>query len=116
LTTILTAALEHRKEGSAPLRPRGLVVGAGELGPDLAGVGVMQVVEDGQRLLPDLPGPRKVASCLVSVALGNLAEAAACYQRALSIAREIGDRFNEAEFLAHLARWCSAYPRLSQTV
>ena len=36
---------------------RGGVVGcAGELGADLTGVGVLQVVEDGQRLLPGLPG------------------------------------------------------------
>ena len=34
--------------------------------------------------------------------LGNLAEAAACYQRALSLYRESGDRFAEAEALTHL--------------
>ncbi len=34
--------------------------------------------------------------------LGNLAEAAACYQRALSLFRELGDRYNEAEILIHL--------------
>jgi tetratricopeptide (TPR) repeat protein len=34
--------------------------------------------------------------------LGNLAEAAACYQRALSIAREAGARFNEAGTLTRL--------------
>ena len=34
--------------------------------------------------------------------LGNLAEAAACYQRALSLYRESGDRFREADTLTHL--------------
>lgn len=34
--------------------------------------------------------------------LGNLAEAAACYRRALAIFREFGDRFNEADVLTHL--------------
>ena len=35
----------------------GMVVQAGELGADLADVGVLQVLEDGERLLPGLPGP-----------------------------------------------------------
>jgi tetratricopeptide (TPR) repeat protein len=34
--------------------------------------------------------------------LGNLAEAAACYQNAVSILRESGYRFNEADTLTHL--------------
>ena len=34
--------------------------------------------------------------------LGRLAEAAVCYQRALSLFREFGDRFYEAEILTHL--------------
>jgi hypothetical protein len=34
---------------------------AGELGADLAGVGVLQVLEDGQRRLPGLPGLRQLA-------------------------------------------------------
>jgi tetratricopeptide (TPR) repeat protein len=34
--------------------------------------------------------------------LGNFAEAAACYERALGIIREFGDRFSEAETLTHL--------------
>jgi tetratricopeptide (TPR) repeat protein/DNA-binding XRE family transcriptional regulator len=34
--------------------------------------------------------------------LGNLGEAAACYQRALDIFRDIGDRFNQAETLTNL--------------
>jgi tetratricopeptide (TPR) repeat protein len=40
--------------------------------------------------------------------LGNLGEAAACYQRALSLHREAGDRFTEAEGLAHLGETCQA--------
>ena len=54
-----------------PLRGRvrgGVVVGAGELGADLAGVGVPQVVEDGQRLLPGLPGLRQLAGGVARVA------------------------------------------------
>jgi tetratricopeptide (TPR) repeat protein len=34
--------------------------------------------------------------------LGNLSEAAACYQRALGIARELGHRRNEADTLTRL--------------
>jgi DNA-binding SARP family transcriptional activator/tetratricopeptide (TPR) repeat protein len=34
--------------------------------------------------------------------LGNLAEAAACYERALSLSREFGDRLGDAEILTHL--------------
>jgi tetratricopeptide (TPR) repeat protein len=34
--------------------------------------------------------------------LGNLGEAAACYQRALTLHREAGDRSTEAEALVHL--------------
>jgi tetratricopeptide (TPR) repeat protein len=34
--------------------------------------------------------------------LGNLAEAAACYQRALSLKREANARFDEADTLTHL--------------
>jgi hypothetical protein len=48
-----------RRARGASLRGRvlsGVVVCAGELGADLAGVGVLQVLEDGQRLLPGLLG------------------------------------------------------------
>jgi tetratricopeptide (TPR) repeat protein len=34
--------------------------------------------------------------------LGNLPEAAACYERALAIARELGNRWVEADTLTHL--------------
>jgi tetratricopeptide (TPR) repeat protein/transcriptional regulator with XRE-family HTH domain len=34
--------------------------------------------------------------------LGNLAEAADCYERALSLQRETGDRYGEADILSHL--------------
>ena len=58
---------------------------AAELGPDLAGVGALQIVEDVQGLLPGLPGsgpvPGRVAGvaemveCLgLAVALAELAE------------------------------------------
>lgn len=40
--------------------------------------------------------------------LGNLAEAAACYQRALSISRKLADRRNEASALTHLGDACQA--------
>lgn len=40
--------------------------------------------------------------------MGNLGEAAACYQHALSLHREAGDRFTEAEALAHLGETCQA--------
>jgi hypothetical protein len=46
-------------EGSWPGRLPGVC--AGELGADLAGVGVLQVLEDGQRRLPGLPGLRQLA-------------------------------------------------------
>jgi tetratricopeptide (TPR) repeat protein len=45
--------------------------------------------------------------------LGNLGEAAACYQRALSLHREAGDRFNEAEALAHLGETYQAAGNLA---
>jgi hypothetical protein len=41
---------------------------AGELGADLVGVRVLQVLEDGQCLLPGLPGLRQLADGLVGVA------------------------------------------------
>ena len=44
------------------------MVCAGELGADLAGVGVLQVLEDGQRLLPGLPGLRQLAGSVAGVA------------------------------------------------
>ena len=40
----------------------------GELGANLIGVGVMQVVEDGERLLPGIPGLPWVACSVVGVA------------------------------------------------
>src|SRR5882724_10017915 len=43
------------------------VVRCGELGANLAGVRVMQVVEDGQRLLPGIPGLTRVACGVVGV-------------------------------------------------
>src|SRR5215467_16303097 len=47
---------------------RGVAVCAGELGADLAGVGVLQVVKDGQRLLPGLPGLGQLAGGVAGVA------------------------------------------------
>ncbi|HEX5303056.1 MAG TPA: helix-turn-helix domain-containing protein [Streptosporangiaceae bacterium] len=46
--------------------------------------------------------------------LGNLGEAAACYQHALSLHREAGDRFTEAEALAHLGETYQAAGNLAQ--
>ena len=39
-----------------------------ELGADLVGVGVLQVLEDGERLLPGLPGLRQLAGGVAGVA------------------------------------------------
>ena len=47
---------------------RDVVVCATEPGADLAGVGVLQVLEDGQRLLPGLPGLRQFAGSVAGVA------------------------------------------------
>src|SRR5215470_870242 len=47
---------------------RGVAVCAGELGADLAGVGVLDVLEDGQRLLPGLPGLGQLAGDVAGVA------------------------------------------------
>jgi tetratricopeptide (TPR) repeat protein len=46
--------------------------------------------------------------------MGNLGEAAVCYQRAISLHREAGDRFNEAESLTHLGETCQAAGGLTQ--
>jgi hypothetical protein len=48
---------------------RGVAVCAGELGPHLVGVGVLQVLEDGEGLLPGLPGLRQLAGGYPEVAL-----------------------------------------------
>ena len=48
--------------------PEGVVVCAGELGADLAGVGMVQVLEDGERLLPGLPGLGRLAGGVAGVA------------------------------------------------
>jgi hypothetical protein len=47
---------------------RGVVVCAGELGADLASVGVLQVFEDGEGLLPGLPGLGQLAGGVAGVA------------------------------------------------
>ena len=47
---------------------RGVAVCAGELGADLAGVGVLQVLEDGECLLPGLPGLGQLAGSVAGVA------------------------------------------------
>jgi hypothetical protein len=52
------------KEGGSPAR----FVGAVELGPDLFGVGMLQVLEDGQRLLPRVPGLLKFAGGVPRIA------------------------------------------------
>ena len=55
----------------APLCGRvrgGVAVCAGELGADLAGVRVLQTLEDGQRLLPGLPGLGQLAGGVAGVA------------------------------------------------
>ena len=44
----------------------------------------------------------------------NLGEAADCYQRAISLHREAGDRFNEADALVHLGETCQATGQLTQ--
>ena len=46
--------------------------------------------------------------------IGNLGDAAVCYQRALSLHREAGDRFTEAEALAHLGQTYQAAGNLTQ--
>ena len=38
--------------------------------------------------------------------LGNLTQAADCHRRALAIVRELGDRYDEAEFITHLGDVC----------
>jgi hypothetical protein len=40
----------------------------GELGAHLVGVGVLQVLEDGERLLPGLPGQRQIVGGVEGVA------------------------------------------------
>ena len=45
-----------------------MLVCAGELGADLIGVGVLQVLEDRHRLLPGLPGLRQFAGQVAGVA------------------------------------------------
>ena len=61
--------------------PGDVVVRAGQLGADLLGVEVLQVLENDQRLLPGLPGLRQFAGGLAGVAEvgegGRLAEAVA---------------------------------------
>jgi hypothetical protein len=47
---------------------RGVVVCAGELGADLVCAGVLQVLEDGERLLPGLPGLRQFDGGVADVA------------------------------------------------
>jgi tetratricopeptide (TPR) repeat protein len=46
--------------------------------------------------------------------MGNLGEAAACYQRALSLYREAGDRFSEGQSLTHVGETCQAVGTLAQ--
>jgi tetratricopeptide (TPR) repeat protein len=46
--------------------------------------------------------------------MGNLGEAATCYQRALSLHREAGDRFTQAEALAHLGETWQAVGKPTQ--
>jgi tetratricopeptide (TPR) repeat protein len=46
--------------------------------------------------------------------LGNFAEAAACYQHALSLFREYGARFDEADALTHLGDTHQAAGELAQ--
>jgi tetratricopeptide (TPR) repeat protein len=46
--------------------------------------------------------------------LGNLAQAAACYQNALGLHREYGARFGEAETLTHLGDTRQAAGELAQ--
>jgi hypothetical protein len=56
-----------------------VVVCAGELGADLAGVGVLQVLEDGERLLPGLLGLGQLAGGVMVVA--KVGEAVASWKR-----------------------------------
>jgi hypothetical protein len=89
-----------------------VVVCAGELGPDLAGVGVLQILEDGQRLLPGLPGLRQFAGGLAGV--GEVGEG---FRFKAAVAGFPGDAERvlvQAAASARLPRWCSAYPTLSQ--
>jgi hypothetical protein len=55
------ALLHGRVRGSA-------VICAGELGADHADIGMLTVVKDGQRLLPGLPGLRRLAGGAAGVA------------------------------------------------
>src|SRR5215472_12456272 len=58
-----------RLRGSLRGRVRGgVVVCAGELGADPVSVGVLDVLEDGERLLPGLPGLRQIVGGLMGVA------------------------------------------------
>lgn len=45
-----------------------LAVHAGESGADFGGVGVMEIVEDGERLLPGLPGVQQLADGSTDIA------------------------------------------------
>src|SRR5579863_10024066 len=45
-----------------------MLLRAGELGADLARLRMIDVVVDGQRLLPGLPGPRRLAGAVARVA------------------------------------------------
>lgn len=52
-----------------------------------------------------LPPPRRSAEDSLGYAehaLGNFTGAVACYQRAIGIFRELGDRYHEANTLGHL--------------
>jgi hypothetical protein len=46
----------------------GFAVAGAEAGADLAGIGMLQVVKDGQGLLPGAAGGQLVSSCLAGVA------------------------------------------------
>src|SRR5712691_98065 len=60
----VSATMKQRKSA----RPARLLLHAGELGADLVGVRMINVVVDGQRLLPGLPGLRQFAGGVARVA------------------------------------------------
>jgi hypothetical protein len=94
----------------------GVVVCAGELGADRAGVGELQVVEDGQRLLPGLPGLGQLPGGVAGVAEVSeglrFIEAVAGFPVQAERALVAGGGFGEvAQMVLGISQAVQAFPR-----